>query len=136
MKTVLVIDGQGGRIGKLLIEGIRAQALGAELLAVGTNSIATSAMLKAGADRGATGENAVLVNCRCADIIAGPLGIVVADALMGEISPAMAAAVGQSPAVKLLIPINLCNNVVIGASEKSIRELVALAVAEIAKACA
>lgn len=136
MKTVLVIDGQGGRIGKLLIEGIRAQALGAELLAVGTNSIATSAMLKAGADRGATGENAVLVNCRCADIIAGPLGIVVADALMGEISPAMAAAVGQSPAVKLLIPINLCNNVVIGASDKPIRELIALAVAEIAKACA
>lgn len=136
MKTVLIIDGQGGRIGKLLIEGIKAARPDAELLAVGTNSIATTAMLKAGANRGATGENAVVVNCRQADVIAGPLGIVVADALMGEISPAMAAAVGQSPAVKLLIPINLCNNVVIGASDKPIRELIALAVAEIAKACA
>lgn len=136
MKTVLVIDGQGGRIGKLLIEGIKAAAPGAEVLAVGTNSIATSAMLKAGADRGATGENAVAVNCRHADIIAGPLGIAVADSLMGEISPAMAAAVGQSAAVKLLIPINLCNTVVVGAADKSIKELVALAVAQIVAACA
>lgn len=136
MKTVLIIDGQGGRIGKLLIEGIKAARPDAELLAVGTNSIATTAMLKAGADRGATGENAVIVNCRQADVIAGPLGIVVADALMGEISPAMAVAVGQSRALKLLIPINLCDNVVVGAAERPIKELIALAVERVVAACA
>lgn len=136
MKTVLIIDGQGGRIGKLLIEGIKAARPDAELLAVGTNSIATTAMLKAGADRGATGENAVVVNCRQADVIAGPLGIVVADALMGEISPAMAVAVGQSRALKLLIPINLCDNVVVGAAERPIKELIALAVERVVAACA
>ncbi|HOG02296.1 MAG: hypothetical protein BWY35_00591 [Firmicutes bacterium ADurb.Bin248] len=136
MKTVLIIDGQGGRIGKLLIEGIKAARPDAELLAVGTNSIATTAMLKAGANRGATGENAVVVNCRQADVIAGPLGIVVADALMGEISPAMAVAVGQSRALKLLIPINLCDNVVVGAAERPIKELIALAVERVVAACA
>jgi hypothetical protein len=135
MKTILVIDGQGGRIGRLLIEGIKAGVPNAEVLAVGTNSIATAAMLKAGAERGATGENAVIVNCRRADVIAGPLGIVVADSLMGEISRAMAAAVGQSAAVKVLIPINLCNNIVVGAKDRPIRELLALAVAEIAALC-
>ncbi|HWQ58680.1 MAG TPA: DUF3842 family protein [Clostridia bacterium] len=136
MKTVLVIDGQGGRIGKLLIEGIKAGVPNAEVIAVGTNSIATTAMLKAGADRGATGENAVAVNCRTADIVAGPLGIVIADSLMGEISPAAAAAVGSCGAVKLLIPINLCNNIVVGAAERPIKELIALAVERIAAACA
>jgi len=136
MKTVLIIDGQGGRIGKLLIEGIKAARPDAELLAVGTNSIATTAMLKAGANRGATGENAVVVNCRQADVIAAPLGIVVADALMGEISPAMAVAVGQSRALKLLIPINLCDNVVVGAAERPIKELIALAVERVVAACA
>ncbi len=136
MKTVLIIDGQGGRIGKLLIEGIKAAAPDAELLAVGTNGIATAAMLKAGADRGATGENAVVVNCRSADVIAGPLGIVVADSLMGEISPAMAVAVGQSRALKLLIPVNLCDNVVVGAAERSIKELIALAIEHVVAACA
>ncbi len=135
MNTVLVIDGQGGRIGCLIIEGIKAAGAAVRLYAVGTNSIATAAMMKAGADRGATGENAVIVNCRSADVIIGPLGIVVADALMGEISPAMAAAVGQSAAEKLLIPINMCNNVVVGVAEQSVKELVAQAVAAALRVC-
>lgn len=136
MKTVLVIDGQGGRIGKLLIEGIKASGQSAEVLAVGTNGIATAAMLKAGAEKGATGENAVIVNARRADVIAGPLGIVVADSLMGEISPAMAAAVGQSDAVKVLVPINLCSSIVVGTEGRPMKELIALAVEQIVALCA
>ena len=97
MKLV-IIDGQSGRMGALLAERIKAAKLPCEVLAVGTNAIATAAMMKAGADQGATGENPVLVACRTADVIAGPIGILSADALLGEITPAMAVAVGQSPA--------------------------------------
>ena len=89
---VLVIDGQGGGLGRQLVTAITALCPEAELTAVGTNSMAASAMLKAGAARAATGENAVVVNARRADIIVGPIGIVIADALLGEITPAMAAA--------------------------------------------
>lgn len=105
---ILVIDGQGGGIGKQLVEEIRKALPEALITAAGTNSIATSAMIKAGADNGATGENAVIVGCRNADIIAGPMGIVIADSLLGEITPAMAAAVGQSPALRILLPVNRC----------------------------
>ncbi|MBR3906070.1 MAG: DUF3842 family protein, partial [Clostridia bacterium] len=86
---ILIIDGQSGRMGAQLIEGLKKANLNQQhvLTAVGTNALATSAMLKAGADQAATGENAVLVQCRKADIIAGPLGIVLADALLGEITP-------------------------------------------------
>ena len=90
---VLVIDGQGGGLGRQLTAALAAGCPDIELTAVGTNSIAASAMLKAGAHRAATGENAVVVNCRRADIIVGPIGIVIADSLLGEITPAMAAAV-------------------------------------------
>ena len=92
-------------------------------MAVGTNAIATSAMLKAGADAGATGENPVLVNCRDADVIAGPIGILAADSLLGEVTPAMALAVGQSPARKLLLPVNHCNNVVVGTQSMTLSKL-------------
>ena len=92
-------------------------------MAVGTNAIATSAMLKAGAASGATGENPVLVACRTADIIAGPIGILAADSLMGEITPAMAVAVGQSRAKKLLLPVNQCNNLVAGVPAMSLNTL-------------
>lgn len=102
MKLV-IIDGQSGRVGALLAERIKAARLPCEILAVGTNAIATAAMMKAGADQGATGENPVLVACRTADVIAGPIGILSADALLGEITPAMAAAIGRSPARKLLL---------------------------------
>ena len=95
---VVVIDGQSGRMGQLLIERAKAAGLPCEIMAVGTNAIATAAMLKAGASAGATGENPVLVACRTADIIVGPIGILSADSLMGEITPAMAVAVGQSGA--------------------------------------
>lgn len=122
MKLV-VIDGQSGRMGQLLIDRIRAAGLPCEILAVGTNALATAAMLKAGADAGATGENPVLVACRTADIIAGPIGILSADSLMGEITPAMAVAVGQSPARKVLLPVNQCSNIVVGTQSLSLSRL-------------
>ena len=117
--NVLVIDGQGGGLGRQLVAAISAACPEARLTAVGTNSLATSAMLKAGAHRAATGENAVVVNCRRADIIVGPIGIAIADALMGEISPAMANAVASSNAYRVLIPMNLCSTYVAGVDKKS-----------------
>ena len=129
--VVLVIDGQGGRIGKIIIEQLVSRAGQYEIVAVGTNSIATSAMIKAGAARGGTGENAVLVNCRSADCIIGPLGIVLADSMMGEISPAMAVAVGQSAATRLLVPLNLCNSFIAGLSPVAIKDLVSLTLDEL-----
>ncbi len=122
MKLV-VIDGQSGRMGQVLIKRVKAAGLSCRIVAVGTNAIATSAMLKAGADAVATGENPVLVNCRDADVIAGPIGILAADSLLGEITPAMAVAVGRSPARKLLLPVNLCNNVVVGTQSASLSKL-------------
>lgn len=133
---VLVIDGQSGRMGQVLIERIRAAALPCEVIAVGTNAIATSAMLKAGADAGATGENPVVVNCRDADVIAGPIGILAADSLLGEISPAMALAVGRSPARKLLLPVNHCNNVVVGTQSMTLSKLMDEAVDLLRAMCA
>ena len=124
MKKIVVIDGQGGKIGSLLVARMKAEAEQHEIYAIGTNSIATSAMMKSGADFGATGENPTIVNCRDADIVVGPIGIVVADSLVGEITPAMATAVGQSKAEKVLLPINRCNNHIIGARELSITDLV------------
>ena len=113
--NILVLDGQGGRMGKTLTEEIRKICPGAEITAVGTNSIATGNMMKAGcADHYATGENAVIVACRTADVIVGPLGITMADAMMGEISPAMANAVASSLARRVLIPMNLCSTYVAG----------------------
>lgn len=121
--NILVIDGQGGRIGREVIERIKAEGIDGVVTAIGTNSIATAAMLKGGADLAATGENAVRVNARSADVIIGPIAIVVADALLGEITPDMAVAVGQSPAKKLLIPTGHCNNTVIGVADYSIKAL-------------
>ena len=117
---VLVIDGQGGRLGRKLVEEIRALCPQAEITAVGTNSMATEAMLRSDcADHLATGENAVIVNCRTADVIVGPFGIATADAMMGEISPAMANAVASSLAYRVLIPMNLCNTYVAGVAKSS-----------------
>ena len=114
--TILVIDGQGGKLGRQLVKAISERFPQEELVAVGTNSAATATLLKGGAQRGATGENAVLVACRRADIIVGPVGIVVADSLMGEVTPAMAAAVGQSQAVRTLVPINRGETLIAGVS--------------------
>ena len=121
---VIVIDGQSGRIGQLFIERAVQAKLGCELVAIGANAIATSAMLKAGAAAGATGENPVKVACRTADVIVGPIGILAADAMMGEITPAMAQAVGQSSAKRLLLPVNLCNNIVIGTQSCTLSKLI------------
>ena len=131
MKKIVIIDGQGGKIGSLLIARVKTEAGQHEIYAIGTNSIATSAMLKAGAHFGATGENPVIVNCRNADVIVGPIGIVVADSLVGEVTPAMAAAVGQSTAQKVLLPINRCNNFIVGVRESPIPELIEAAVKQI-----
>ena len=129
--NILVIDAQGGGIGKQLITAIKNNLSNAEVTAIGTNSVATSAMLKAGADHAATGENAVVVGCRKADIIVGPIGIVIADSLLGEITATMAKAVGQSSAKRILIPINHCHNMVVGVKELSISTLVQEVVKEI-----
>lgn len=128
-KTVLVIDGQGGKIGKLLVEKIKAAALEVNVIAIGTNSIATANMIKGGAENAATGENPVVAACRYADVILGPIGIVVADALLGEVTPAMAAAVGQSQARLILIPMNKCEIQVAGVNPAPIGEMVERAMA-------
>ena len=112
--NIVVIDGQGGKLGKGLVEAVLAKFPEARLTAVGTNTIATAAMIKAGARRAATGENAVIVACRDADFIVGPIGIVIADSLFGEITPAMACTVGQSRACRVLLPMSKCENMVAG----------------------
>ena len=133
--NVLVIDGQGGGLGRQLVAAIAAACPEAELTAVGTNSLAANAMLKAGAARAATGENAVVVNCRHADVIVGPIGIVIADALLGEITPAMAAAVCQSGAKRVLVPINHCENYVVGVPEQPVNQLVSAAAQKVKALC-
>lgn len=125
---ILVIDGQGGKVGAQLVSGIRERLPQARITAVGTNAMAASALRKAGADAAATGENAVLVACRTADVIVGPIGIVIADAMFGEITPAMACAVGQSLARKVLIPFENCNNIVVGTEGMGVSALLKKAV--------
>ena len=128
---ILIIDGQGGNLGRQLTRRLREAMPRADITVVGTNSTATENMLKGGADRAATGENAVIVNARRAKVIAGPLGIVIADALLGEVTPVMAKAVGQSDAVRVLIPMNRCDTLVAGAAEKPMGELIEDAVRRI-----
>ena len=132
--TIAVIDGQGGRMGALLVEAMRRAGLGAphRVLAIGTNALATSAMLKDGADQGATGANPVIVASRTADLIVGPIGILMADALLGEITPEMAVAVGRSSATKLLLPVNQCSSIVAGTQQLTLAQLIDSAVAQIA----
>ena len=145
--NILVIDAQGGGIGRQLVTAIKAAMPDTCITAVGTNSAATAAMVKAKADKAATGENApdvtdgdaatgenaVVVGCRHADIIVGPIGIVIADSLLGEITPKMALAVAQSDAKRVLIPFNHCDNVIVGVNDYSISKMIASAVAEVEK---
>jgi hypothetical protein len=112
--NLLVIDGQGGQLGSQIIRAIRTRYNDINIIAVGTNATATTSMIKAGANQGATGENPVIVASRKADVIIGPVGIVIADSLLGEITPKMAVAIGQSNATKILVPINKCENLVAG----------------------
>ena len=117
---ILVIDGQGGRLGRKLVENIRKAFPEAEITAVGTNSIATENMMNSNcATALATGENAVIVACRTAQIIVGPAGIAMADAMMGEITPAMANAVSSCTAYRVLIPMNMCNTYIAGVAQGS-----------------
>ncbi|HAF85081.1 MAG TPA: hypothetical protein DCG32_01655 [Sphaerochaeta sp.] len=128
---VVIIDGQGGSLGKALVETIRKIHPTLEILAIGTNSMAASAMLRSGASAIATGENPVVVAARDADIIIGPLGLIAADSLHGEITPIMASAVSQSKAHKILIPISKCNISIVGQQELSLAEMIDLAVQEL-----
>ena len=131
--NIMVIDGQGGRMGKSIVEQMKKNFPEDEIIAIGTNSIATAAMLKAGADAGATGENPAIVGSRTADLIIGPMGIVIADSLMGEIKPRMAVAIGQSGAKKLLLPVNRCQHYVVGCRDLPLGEYVRMAVEEVRK---
>ena len=128
---ILIVDGQGGGVGRQLIQSLRAEFADDFIMAVGTNSAATSAMLKAGASAGATGENAVMVAAKKADIIAGPVGIVIADSLYGEITSNMALAIAQSPAKRVLLPFQHCDNIIVGVGDFNISNLISLAVQEI-----
>ena len=133
---ILVIDAQGGGVGKQLVFLIKQEIPGAFVTAVGTNTVATAAMLKAGADAGATGENPVVVACRTADIIAGPVGMIIPDAMLGEITPKMALAVSQSGAKRVLIPFDRCDNVIAGMPDLPISALIRDAVDKIRKIAA
>ncbi len=115
---VAVIDGQGGGIGKLIVEKIRKALPETEIIALGTNALATSLMLKAGANEGASGENAIKVNAPRVDVIAGPLSILVANAMLGELTPTMAASIAQSDALKILLPLTRSRVEVIGAGNE------------------
>ena len=134
---LLIIDGQSGRLGAQIIEGLKKAGLpdSHQIVAVGTNALATSGMINAGADQGATGENAVIVQCRTADVIAGPLGITLADAMLGEITPAMATAVGASNAARVLIPSDRCATYVIGVTPMTRKQQIDAAVLQIMALC-
>ena len=134
---LLIIDGQSGRLGAQIIEGLKKAGLSDQhhIVAVGTNALATSGMINVGANQGATGENAVIVQCRTADVIAGPIGIVLADAMLGEITPAMATAVGASNAARVLIPSDRCSTYVIGVTPMTRKQQIDAAVAQILALC-
>ena len=128
--NVIVMDAQGGGIGRMLVEKLKAALPEQEIIAVGTNAMATAAMMRAGAARGATGENAVCVTAKTADLILGPIGIVLADAMLGEVTARMAAAVGSCAAHKILIPVNRSGVSVAGTAGLAREELVHTAVEE------
>lgn len=130
---VLIIDGQGGGLGRQLVAAVKERFPDMEVLAAGANSAATNAMLRAGADQAATGENAVRVASKRADVIMGPVGIVIADAMMGEITPDMARSVGQSDAKRILLPVGQCDNMVVGVFDMPMSKMVQEAVEVLAR---
>ena len=123
--NILVIDGQGGQLGGQLIRSLHLNFKDISITAVGTNATATAAMLKAGANQASTGENPVVVACRKADVIIGPIGIVIADSLLGEITEKMALAVSKADAVRILLPINKCSNLIAGVPNLNTSALIA-----------
>ncbi|MCF8036678.1 MAG: DUF3842 family protein [Desulfobacteraceae bacterium] len=131
MKTICVIDGQGGGIGATIIKRLRALfEEDVDIVALGTNAIATAQMLKARANRGASGENAIVQTVPRMDVIIGPVGIVMANAMMGEVSPKIAGAVASSDARKLLVPLSQENVVIVGASNQPLPHLLDILVEE------
>lgn len=122
--NVVIIDGQGGQLGAQLVKEITAKFQNVDVIAIGTNAVATAAMLKAGAKKAATGENPVAVACRKADVIIGPIGIVIADSLLGEITEKMALSVSRADATRILLPMNKCENLVAGFSNVSTAALI------------
>lgn len=129
---IAIIDGQGGGVGKRLIEKIRkATSNQFEIIALGTNSLATSGMIRSGANIGATGENPIVINADRVDVIMGPIAIVVANSIMGEITPKISCAIGNSTALKILIPLNKCNTQIPGTKDKNMNELLDYAVEEL-----
>ncbi len=131
--NITIIDGQGGQLGAQLVREISAQFPTLELTAIGTNAVATAAMLKAGAKKIATGENPVVVACRTANVIIGPIGIIIADSLLGEVTEKMALAVSRANAIRILIPLNKCENLVAGVSNLNTGVLIADAVEKVKK---
>ena len=121
---ILIIDGQGGKIGRAVAEAVLKERPDVQLSVIGTNAIATSDMMRSGVKDAATGENPVAVMAPRADVIIGPVGIVIADSLMGEVTPKMALAVGQSRAKKILIPLNRCDNMVVGVEDIPLAEMI------------
>ena len=133
--NILVIDGQGGQLGGQIVKAILANYKDVTIVAVGTNATATATMLKAGAHQAATGENPVIVACRKADVIIGPIGIVIADAMLGEITPAMAVAVGQADAKRILLPMNKCDNLVAGVDAVNMTSLIEDVIVKLKDCC-
>ena len=133
--NVVVMDAQGGGMGKMLVEQLKRAMPEQRIVAVGTNSMATAAMMRAGADQGATGENAVRVTAAHADLILGPIGIVLCDAMLGEVTQTMACAVGSSNAHKILVPVTRCQVTVAGTKKMTMAEAVAAAVQEAVAFC-
>ena len=129
--NIVIIDGQGGQLGAQLVKEVSSKFETVTVTAIGTNAVATAAMLKAGAKRAATGENPVVVACRKADVIIGPVGIVIADSLFGEVTDTMALAVARADAVRLLIPMNKCDTVVAGVPNLNTGALIADAIAKL-----
>ena len=132
---IMVMDGQGGGVGRSLLEAFKERFPEADLIAVGTNATATANMMKSGVTSGATGENAVVYNSKRADVIVGPVGIVMADAMLGEITPTMAAAVASGDAKLILIPMSKCHATIVGVESRRLGEYIAEAVDEIAENC-
>lgn len=130
---IVIIDGQGGRMGRSVIEQLHKRHPQLETYAIGTNSIATAAMMKAGASYGATGENPAIINSQDADLIIGPIGIVIANSLLGEITPAMASAIGSSKAHKILIPVNRCSHFVVGCKDATLTEYITMVCEQVEK---
>ena len=131
--NLTIIDGQGGMLGAQLVREIIARFPEVKISAIGTNASATAAMIKAGVKRAATGENPVIVACRTADVIIGPVGIVIADSLLGEVTPAMALAVAQANATRILIPMNKCDNLIAGVGDLSTAALIEDVIAKLDK---